>query len=240
MAPLKLLRMSGLSQLGTSGSYGNRRRIGLSWCRTSDIRRPNHGVETTAYRFDIMSGPRRPVGNRPLKPGRWRNIFERSAIQAAASALAPAMFLCTCRLMARVRYGMRVTNREEQEPIQEAARGTAAPSAPVNAADPIAMALRSRALAVRHYNAGQVAKAQAICREILALKPNYVDSLQLLGVIAQRAGCHRAAKDMFCKAIALNNGIRECDFNFGPAYSGLGRLEDCVEHFREATRLEFN
>jgi tetratricopeptide (TPR) repeat protein len=135
---------------------------------------------------------------------------------------------------------MRMTNQEEQEPVQEAARGPAAPAPAVNAVDPIDMALQSRALAIRHYNAGQVAKGQAICREILALKPNYMDSLQLLGVIAQDAGCHHAAKDMFRKAIARDNGIPECNLNIGPAYSVLDRLENCVGHFGEAIRLGSN
>ena len=58
--------------------------------------------------------------------------------------------------------------------------------------------------ASRSYRAGRINEAQAICRQILAREPAHVQSLNLLGLIAQASGDHRGAVKMFSKAIAAD------------------------------------
>ena len=44
------------------------------------------------------------------------------------------------------------------------------------------------ALAVEHHRAGRLQAAERIYRQILAIEPEHVDALHLLGVAAQQAG----------------------------------------------------
>src|SRR5262245_57999372 len=56
--------------------------------------------------------------------------------------------------------------------------------------------------ASRFYRAGRFGDAQEICRQILAREPAHVQSLNLLGLMAQASGDHRAAVKLFTTAIA--------------------------------------
>jgi Tfp pilus assembly protein PilF len=55
--------------------------------------------------------------------------------------------------------------------------------------------------ASRSYRAGRINEAQEICRQILAREPAHVQSLNLLGLMAQASGDHRAAVKMFAKRL---------------------------------------
>ena len=43
-------------------------------------------------------------------------------------------------------------------------------------------------LAVQHHQAGRLAEAELLYRQILAAQPNHADALHLLGVMAQQVG----------------------------------------------------
>ena len=49
------------------------------------------------------------------------------------------------------------------------------------------------AQALRHHHAGEFRAAETCYREILALDPNHLDSLHLLGVLSHQLGRHREA-----------------------------------------------
>lgn len=91
--------------------------------------------------------------------------------------------------------------------------------------------------AVSLHQAGRLSEAEGIYRNILAIYPNHVHSLHLLGVIAHQVGRNDVAVELIGQAIAANK--RDADFhsNIGVALRELGRLDDAVEHFRQALKL---
>jgi Tfp pilus assembly protein PilF/SAM-dependent methyltransferase len=91
--------------------------------------------------------------------------------------------------------------------------------------------------AVSLHQAGRLSEAEGIYRNILAVQPNHVNSLHLLGVIAHQVGRNEIAVELIGQAIAANK--RDADFhsNIGVALRELGRLDEAVEHFRQALKL---
>ena len=84
---------------------------------------------------------------------------------------------------------------------------------------------------------GQIGEAQEICRQILARDPAHVQSLNLLGVMAQASGDHRLAVKMFVKALAPDELNAACHYNIGNSYQALGRRTEAVVHFKKALAL---
>ncbi|WGR94179.1 methyltransferase domain-containing protein [Bradyrhizobium sp. ISRA443] len=103
-------------------------------------------------------------------------------------------------------------------------------SAVVGIADLAAEASRLRGM-------GRVNEAQEICRQILAREPAHVQGLNLLGLMAQASGDHRAAVKMFAKAIAADELNAACHYNAGNSYQALGSHAKAVAHFSKALAL---
>src|SRR3954464_5604373 len=89
----------------------------------------------------------------------------------------------------------------------------------------------------RWYRAGRIKEAQEICRQILAREPAHVQSLNLLGLMAQVSGDHRAAVKMFAKAIAADEANAACHYNVGNSYQALGNRGKAMAHFTNALAL---
>jgi 2-polyprenyl-3-methyl-5-hydroxy-6-metoxy-1,4-benzoquinol methylase/tetratricopeptide (TPR) repeat protein len=84
---------------------------------------------------------------------------------------------------------------------------------------------------------GRINEAQEICRQILAREPAHVQSLNLLGLIAQASGDHRGAVKMFAKAIASDEVNAACHYNVGNSYQALGNRSKAAAHFSNALAL---
>ena len=91
--------------------------------------------------------------------------------------------------------------------------------------------------ASRSHAAGRINEAQEICRQILAREPAHVQSLNLLGLIAQASGDHRVAVKMFAKAIASDEVNAACQYNAGNSYQALGDRNKAIAHFSTAMAL---
>jgi 2-polyprenyl-3-methyl-5-hydroxy-6-metoxy-1,4-benzoquinol methylase len=91
--------------------------------------------------------------------------------------------------------------------------------------------------ASRLYGAGRINEAQEICRQILAREPGHVQSLNLLGLMAQASGDHRAAVKMLAKAVASDEVNAACHYNIGNSYQALGSRTKAIAHFRKALML---
>jgi 2-polyprenyl-3-methyl-5-hydroxy-6-metoxy-1,4-benzoquinol methylase len=100
-------------------------------------------------------------------------------------------------------------------------------SAGVSIADLTAEASRARGL-------GRINEAQEICRQILAREPAHVQSLNLLGLMAQSSGDHPVAVKMFVKAIASDEVNAACHYNVGNSYRALGNRIKAIAHFSKA------
>ncbi|MHC2256613.1 2-polyprenyl-3-methyl-5-hydroxy-6-metoxy-1,4-benzoquinol methylase [Bradyrhizobium embrapense] len=91
--------------------------------------------------------------------------------------------------------------------------------------------------ASRFYGMRRFNEAQEICRQILAREPGHVQALNLLGLMAQAAGDHRAAAKMFTKAIAADEVNAACHYNAGNSYQALGNRAKAAAYFSNALAL---
>jgi tetratricopeptide (TPR) repeat protein/2-polyprenyl-3-methyl-5-hydroxy-6-metoxy-1,4-benzoquinol methylase len=92
--------------------------------------------------------------------------------------------------------------------------------------------------AIRHHQAGQLADAERIYRQILAANPSHFGSLHLLGILAHQVGRHDAAIDLFGRAIACNDRVPECHYNMGLALAAAGRMQEAAAEFATAIALK--
>ena len=86
--------------------------------------------------------------------------------------------------------------------------------------------------------AGQLAEAERLCREILAATPNDAASIHLLGFVAYKSGRPHEAIDLIGRALALDEANPDCHFNLGLALLAAGRLVEAASHVGRATALK--
>jgi SAM-dependent methyltransferase len=91
--------------------------------------------------------------------------------------------------------------------------------------------------ASRHYRQGQLTPARDLCNQILARDPSHMQSLNLLGLIAQISGDYKRAIRNFEKAITLNPADAACHYNIGSSYQALDQRAEAVTHFKQAIAL---
>ncbi len=92
--------------------------------------------------------------------------------------------------------------------------------------------------AVQHHQAGRLAEAEAIYREILRHQPDQTDALHLLGRVAYQVGRHQAALELIGRALAINAAIPSYYHDLGLVYQALDRLEDAAGSYRHALALQ--
>jgi tetratricopeptide (TPR) repeat protein/2-polyprenyl-3-methyl-5-hydroxy-6-metoxy-1,4-benzoquinol methylase len=125
-------------------------------------------------------------------------------------------------------------NRKERRAAKKQGRsagnfaGASAPAAP---------STQLFASAFQQFRAGQVAAAERLCRDALAIDRNHFDSLHLLGIIALQTAHHEQAIELFTRAIAANDRAPECHFNLALAWRARGHLDEAATHLRRAIAL---
>jgi len=92
-------------------------------------------------------------------------------------------------------------------------------------------------LAVRRHQAGQLAEAEAIYRQILAAQPNHADALHLLGVIAHQVGRHDLAVEWIRRAIGVNPAGLQYHLNLGNALAAQGQVDEAIAMYHGELRL---
>jgi len=93
-------------------------------------------------------------------------------------------------------------------------------------------------LALQHHQAGRLAEAEALYRQILMAQPGQPDALHLLGVVAQQSGRPEIAVELIRQALNVTPQHVAAHFNLGNALRDLGRLEDAADAYRRATELQ--
>ncbi len=93
------------------------------------------------------------------------------------------------------------------------------------------------AAALAHHEAGRIDAARALYRDILALDPDHVESLHLLGLIAAQTGEAEAGASMIMQAIRLFPGSAPHHNSLAVAYRALGRDAEAVAEYRIAVSL---
>jgi SAM-dependent methyltransferase/tetratricopeptide (TPR) repeat protein len=106
---------------------------------------------------------------------------------------------------------------------------------------PVAALLREiddlAAEARRHFDFRNLPAAERLSKEILARDPSHVDSMNLLGLLAQESARHAKAVRYFAKAIAVDPDNAACHYNIGSSYEALSERDKAAAHFREAIAL---
>lgn len=128
-------------------------------------------------------------------------------------------------------------NRKQQRAAQKADDSTPARASPVETASPAASVPELTSLAFQHYQAGRLSQAERLYQRALAVDPNDVNSLHLLGIIAHQLGRSDLAITLIGKAITLNPRVPEFHNNIGLACQALGRLDDATTHYANALAL---
>ena len=94
------------------------------------------------------------------------------------------------------------------------------------------------ASATQCYDSGELGKAEALCRQIIAAQPQHADALHLLGMIAYRAQHHEAAVRLYGRAIALNGAAARYHGSLGNALLAMKRNSEAAQSFRRAIELQ--
>src|ERR1700727_2786173 len=92
-------------------------------------------------------------------------------------------------------------------------------------------------VAISHHQAGRLAEAEAIYRQVLARFPDYADALHLLGTLACQTGALEVAIDLIGRAIAVCPGEAAYHLNLGESYRRAGRRDDAIASFGRALEL---
>lgn len=92
--------------------------------------------------------------------------------------------------------------------------------------------------AVTHHRQNDLAQAERLYRDLLAMRPEDFDALHLLGVIALQRGEADTAVALIGRAIERNDGVPAAHSNLGLALRSLGRHKDALACFRRAVELK--
>ena len=93
-------------------------------------------------------------------------------------------------------------------------------------------------IALQHHQAGRLAEAEALYRQILAVDPRHTDSLHLLGVAAHQVGRNDVAVGLIRQAAGLNPNNAEIHFNLGMALQTQGQFDEAIAAYRRACQIE--
>jgi tetratricopeptide (TPR) repeat protein len=93
------------------------------------------------------------------------------------------------------------------------------------------------ALAMQHHQAGRLAEAEALYRDVLQEAPQHPHALHLLGVLAHQVGRHQDGVALIQRALTIHGPHPVFCSNLGAIYLALDRLPDAATICREAIRL---
>jgi protein O-GlcNAc transferase len=88
-----------------------------------------------------------------------------------------------------------------------------------------------------HLEAGRLAEAEAICREILHAQPAQAVALHLLGRAHLRRGRPDLAASLIGKAVAVDPGVARFHADLGHALRAEGRVDEALASYRRSLAL---
>jgi protein O-GlcNAc transferase len=99
---------------------------------------------------------------------------------------------------------------------------------------------QAAAIAANHFLAGRLVEAESVCRQILAVAPDHLDALNILGVIAHKMGHNDAAAQLLARAAAAGPGRADVLNNLGEVYRAMNRGNDALAAYRAAIECNPN
>ena len=91
--------------------------------------------------------------------------------------------------------------------------------------------------ALKHFQAGRLRDAEALCTTLREADPAHVEAWHLGGVIAERLGNLNLGAALVQKAVELQSDNAEARRNLGALLARQGRTRDALPHFEAAARL---
>ena len=113
--------------------------------------------------------------------------------------------------------------------------GPGAPSPSTPASPPSADQLF--AMALGHHQRGQLAQAERLYRDALAVNPRHAGALHFAGVAALNQGRLQDAAKLIEQSIALRDADPQAHYHLGLVMGGLQRFEEAAAHNRRAIAL---
>jgi len=89
-----------------------------------------------------------------------------------------------------------------------------------------------------HHQAGRLAEAETIYRQILTQQPSHADALHLLGVVAAQKGRLDEAVELMRRAVRIKPDYAEAYDNLGNALRRTGRMDEAIASFHQAIRIK--
>jgi len=99
---------------------------------------------------------------------------------------------------------------------------------------PIEQALQ---VAIAHHQAGRLTEAESIYRQILSVRPDHAEALNLLGAIAGQRGRVDSAIELIRQAIAAAPDNPIYRFHLGTHLQSQGRLDEAITGYQRALSL---
>ena len=90
--------------------------------------------------------------------------------------------------------------------------------------------------ALTHHRAGDLAQAEALYKQALAIDPNFPDALHFLGTLSHQCGQDDLAIDLLKRAIQFKPSPRSYN-NLGEVFRGLDRIDEAANCFNAAIRM---
>jgi tetratricopeptide (TPR) repeat protein len=88
--------------------------------------------------------------------------------------------------------------------------------------------------AAEHMRFGRLAEAEALYRQVLALRPSHAEALQFLGCIRSQMGHAAEGEEMIRRAIAMDSRHWGFFNNLGVTLLRQGKMEEAIGAFRDA------
>ena len=92
--------------------------------------------------------------------------------------------------------------------------------------------------ALQHHQAGRLAEAEQLYRQILALDPHHTDSLHLLGVLAGQVGRYDFAVELIGQAIAVRGDDPLFHYNLANALRDQGKPDEAAAGYERALKFK--
>ena len=88
------------------------------------------------------------------------------------------------------------------------------------------------------YDTGQWARSEQLCKVILGTRANYVDALNISGIIAAQTGRIHEAAQLLGRAVLVRPNDASAQNNYGNVLLALGRADDALESFSRALGVD--
>jgi tetratricopeptide (TPR) repeat protein len=95
-------------------------------------------------------------------------------------------------------------------------------------------------IAMAQHQAGRLAQAESIYRQIISANPNHAMAINLLAILANQIGRFDVSLDLARRAVSLDPNSAHFRCSLGNALQALGRADEAVAEFRSGISLDPN